>query len=148
MMKLPLKSIRRALCAGVLLPVILGGGTEYVLCRGEDGRLAIEATSDGRCIPALETDRCGEGLLQEERGVESLQQCRSCTDLPLTVKGPFIHAGGGQLKRAGGEDLCPAAGMSANRLPDFGTGEVVIFSAAPPPDLPVFSVLRSPIIRV
>jgi len=127
---------------------MLGGGAQYVLCLGEGGRLAVEAANDGRCIPSREEGRCGGGDHEEGIHDESLLQCGPCTDLPLTVKGTFISSTGVALRKSDEERNWLQAGMSAIRSLDFEKIHMVLFNAAPPPDLPVFSVLRSPIIRV
>lgn len=147
-MKWPLKSIRWALCLAAFLPVMLGGGAQYVLCLGEGGRLAVETANDGRCIPSREEGRCGGG--GHEKGIhdESGRQCGPCTDLPLTAKGTFIGSSGVALNKSDEERNSLQAGLPVIRSLEFEKIRIVVFSAAPPPDLPVFSVLRSPIIRV
>lgn len=147
-MKSQLRSIRWALCLAAFLPVMIGGGAQYVLCLGEGGRLAIETANDGRCVPSREEGRGGGGDHEEGIHDESEWQCGTCTDLPLTVKGTFIGSPGAAKMRSDEGRKSLQAGSPAIRSLDFGKIRVVVFSAAPPPDLPVFSVLRSPIIRV
>ncbi len=147
-MKPRFRTIRWALCLAAFLPVMLGGGAQYVLCLGEGGRLAVETANDGRCIPSREEGRCGGGDHEEGIHDESERQCGPCTDLPLTAKGTFIGTSGVAPGKSDKERNWLQAGLPAIRSLDFEKIRIVVFSAAPPPDLPVFSVLRSPIIRV
>lgn len=147
-MKRPLKSVRLFLCLAAFLPVMLGGGAQYVLCLGEGGRLAVETANGGRCVPSREEGRCGGDDHGEGIHDESLRQCGQCTDLPLTIKETFIGSTGAAPKQSDEGRKSSQAGPPTIRSLDFEKIRVIVFSAAPPPDLPVFSVLRSPIIRV
>lgn len=147
-MKLRFRSIRPVLCAAAFLPVILGGGTEYVLCLGEEGGLAIETANNGRCVPASDSGKCDRRDPHEGLHDGSRNECGACTDLPLTVKGTFIRCADGPSKKVDEVNHSCLACIPKLGLQAHEESSGVISSTAPLPDLPVYSVLRSTIIRV
>ena len=141
MMELTRKSC--VLCFGILLSFALTGGGQptVMLCLGEDGHIAIEASDSECCSESHLSHYRATHLVSTDRELPSKNDCGACIDIPISIGYAALVKEPCQVDRALPAPVAPAIVNSA----DFSEYQPDSESLAP---APYFSPLRAIILLI
>jgi len=94
------------------------GGRELVLCRGENGHIAIEAAASGCCVELSISDLvAGDRLTSTGNEAPPRDHCGECLDIPISTGLATIPKDRGSVGPAAPTPACGAGVVS--QQPEF-----------------------------